>query len=1181
MKTTRPPYVLPLAAILIFIVSLSGYVGFRSGISNGLFGGDAVNISTHHPSSFAVNKTNVDLPAMAKAILSGRDNTSLDNPHAFVYSQLSSQGRAALERFVNDSQDTRAETEFLLDFDHSLLDREISWPAAFQAPPRVGEGGVQNQDMRNKNLQALAAVYPIILPLNRVTYAFNEQGIWEGLKMLKPFALLGFTLSEPTRYTPLTTTYVIGMESFLSGHAEQVIVGVVVTGILYALLALTVFLLAEIVIGSIPWAIASAFVTMAATSTIAASVTLFSLPYLFVPIVMGMAFYGYLKFKKSGSLAWLLLFSLCALIGPWFREFAAAIPFIVLACEIVLPSARRSWFILILCLIFIGHSVYPSFFTWLVGLNEGIVIGVFQQANTQAQMRASTPGNLGLLFVQFPPSFWILAALGILWWVWKRFSPTSATRFQLPFWDIGFSLPRSTALFWGIRIILSVAFFATVWGLIKALFVLGDSLPFPMIAWTLPWALGIGFFVVIGLFSLRFGVLLPTYFAVTFIPFLWLSLAEVHMTFAIPPMAIMLTAWVRELFQGLTGDGLKKTKFVAAVLLAMAVGDQFLNYSASLNVQKRLVEANRTVADWIVGHTTRNSIVISNFYNYTDVYYDSGNYFDPFETVENNPLGPDRTIHHNEQMRQLLAGNFKLRDIYFLQGDHDFFEWQRGYHSHKWVNNPPGTIRKLEEFPVKAYYYYLDPLKYFIPRNFVSFLGYMDWSTDYYFNNDTTPFRRVVDVTYRIFKQEDIDPNAMQKEPPPESVAVPFLVKSSVGRGKDFNLVQFKERFYAVPHTLGSVDWSSGTVDALEGVIVGISPEEVMEKLEHVKPIFTAIPVLIEQSVGPKENFNLVQFKDRFYAIPQALGSVDWKTAKVDTLEGVIAAATPEEVMAKLKEVKPAFAPAPVMMKESVGPAGDFNLVHFQDRFYAIPQALGAVDWKSGKVDALEGVIVAASPEEAIKKLNAAKPAFTLTPVLMKQSVGPKENFNLVQFKDRFYVIPQALGAVDWASGKVDALEGVIAAATSEEVMAKLNGSKPAFAPAPIMMNESVGPTGKFNLVHFQDRFYAVPQALGTVDWASGKVDTLEEVIVAATSEQVMEKLNAAKPLVALTPILMKQAVGPEENFNLVQFKGRFYAIPQKLGVVDWESGMVDTLEGVIVAATPEAVMEKLNAAKP
>ncbi|MDP1771319.1 MAG: hypothetical protein Q8L15_03480 [Methylobacter sp.] len=1043
MKTTHPHYILPLVSILIFIISLSGYVGFRAGISNGLFGGDAVNISTHHPSSFTVNKSNVDLPAMAKAILSGRDSASLNNPHAFVYSQLSSQGRAALERFVNDVQETRSETEFLLDFDHSLLDREISWPAAFHGLPLVGDGGVQNQDRRSKNLLALAAVYPIILPVNRVTYAFNERGVWEGLKTLKPFALAGFTLSEPTRYTPLTTVYVIGMQSFLSGHADQVIVGVVVTGILYALLALAVFLLAEIVIGSIPWAIASAFITMAATSTIAASVTLFSLPYLFVPITMGMAFYAYLKFKKSGSSVWLLLFSLCALIGPWFREFAAAIPFIVLACEIVLPSARRSWLVLILCLIFIGHSVYPSFFTWLVGLNKGIVIGVFQQANTQAQMRASTPGNLGLLFVQFPPSFWILATFGIVWWIWNRFSPTPGTRFQLPFWDIGVTLPLSIAHSLCIRITLSVAFLATVLGLIEALFVLGDSVPFPMIGWNWPWTLGIGFFVLIGLFSLRFGVLLPTYFAVTFIPFLWLSLAEVHMAFAIPPMAIMLTAWVRELFQGLTEARLRKTKLAAAVLLAMAVGDQFLNYSASFNVQKRLEEANRTIADWIVEHTKRNSIVISNFYNYTDLYYNSGNYFDPFESVENNPLGPARTIHHNEQMQQLLADNFKLRDIFFLQGDHDFFEWQRGYHSHKWVNNPPGSIRKLEEFPVKVYYYYLDPFKYFIPRNFVSFLGYMDWSTDYYFNNDTTPFRRVVDVTYRIFKLEDIDPNALQKESHPKFMSEPLLIKSSVGRAGDFNLVQFQGQFYAVPQALGAVDWKSGKVGTLEGVIVGATQEEVMEKLNQAKPIFTATPILIKQSVGPKENFNLVQFKDRFYAIPQALGAVDWTSGKVGDLEGVIVTATPEEAIEKLNVSKSVFALTPILMKQSVGPKENFNLVQFKDRFYAIPQALGAVDWESGKVDALEGVIAATTPEEVMVKLNEAKPAFAPNPIMMKESVGPKENFNLVQFKDRFYVVPQALGAVDWESGKVDTLEGVIVAATPEEVMEKLNAAKP------------------------------------------------------------------------------------------------------------------------------------------
>lgn len=752
MKTTRPHYILPLAAILVFVISFSGYVGFRTGISNSLFGGDTVNISIY-TNSFAVSKSNVDLPAMAKAILSGRDGTPQDNPHAFVYSQISSKGRSALDRFVNNFQDARSETEFLLDLDRSLIDREVSWPVAFHGHPLVKGRAVQNQDMRGKNLLALAAVYPIQLPVNQVAHAFKEQGFLGGMKVMGPFALAQFTLSQPTRYSPLTNIYVITMQSFLEGRPDQVIAGVVVTGILYAMMALMVFLLAEMIIGSIPWAIASTFITMAATSTIAASVTLFSLPYLFVPIVMVAAFYAYLQFKESRSPAWLLLFSLCALLGPWFREFAAATPFIVLVCEIVLPSARRSWLVLILCLVFIGHSVYPSFFTWLVGLNHGMVVGVFQQDNTQAQMRASSPGNLGLLFVQFPPSFWILATFAMLWWLWNRFGPAANTRFQLPFRDIVFSLHFSSRT----RVILSAVLLATVLGFIKALFVLGDSVPFFRIGWNLSWALGMFFFVLMGLFSLRFGILLPTYFAATFIPFFWLGLAEVHMAFTILPMAIMLIIWIRELFQGLTAADLRKTKAVAAVLLAVAVGDQFLNYPASLNVQKHLVEANQTVADWIVGHTPRNSVVVSDFYNFADMYYYSGNYFDPFESVENNPFGPVRTIHHNEQMQKLLADNFKLRDILFLQGEHNFFDWQRGYRSHKWVNNPPGTIRMMKEFQTKIYYYYLDPFKYFVPRNFVSFPGYMDWSNDYYFNNDKTPFRRVVDVTYRIFKLENIE----------------------------------------------------------------------------------------------------------------------------------------------------------------------------------------------------------------------------------------------------------------------------------------------------------------------------------------------------------------------------------------------------------------------------------------
>ena len=911
METTRSRHILPLAAILVFVISLAGYVGLRAGISSDLYGGDTVNISSY-TSSFAISRSSVDLQVMAKAILTGRHDHSPENPHAFVYGELSVRGRAALERFVNDGQDTRSETEFVLDLERSLINREVSWPVAFRGRPLVEEGRmVQHHDIRGKNLLALAAVYPLQLPVNHVVRAFKELGVWEGLKAMKPYAVSAFTLSSPTRYSPVTNTYVLVMQSFLEGRPDLVIVGVVVTGFLYATLALTVFLLAEIIIGSIPWAVASAFFTMAATSTIAASVTLFSLPYLFVPIVMGMAFYAYLQFKKSGSRAWLLLFSLSALLGPWFREFAAAIPFIVLACEIVLPSARRSWVVLTLCLVFVGHSVYPSFFTWMIGLNKGIVAGVFQQANTQAQVRDLSPGNLGMLFVQFPPSFWILTTFSVFWWFWHRFGPKANARFQLPFRDISFSLPAWAAPSWQTRIGFLAAYLATTVGLIIALLTAGDSTPFSAISWSWAWDLGLGFFVFIGLFFLRFGPLLPTYFVVTFTPFLWLSLAEVHMAFTIPPLAIMLTVWVKELFHGLAEAGLRKVKLVATMLLAIAIGDQIANFPASYKVQKSLVEANQAVADWVVGHTPRNSIVISNCYNYTDIYYLSGNYFDPFESVENNPLGPARTIHRNDQMRKLLADNFNLRDIYLLAGDHDFFEWQRGYHSHKWVNNPPGNIRMLEEFPTSVYYYYLDPFKYFIPRNLVSFLGYMDWSTDYYFNNDKTPFRRIVDVTYKIFRVEDVDPLALQDRSPqnfpqgPSFASSPVLLKESIGSNDKYNLVHFKDRFYAVPQALGAVDWWSGKVGAMKGVIVATTPEEAMMGLSEAKPEFTSSPILLKESIGPKGKYNLIHFEDRFYAVPQALGAVDWTSGKVGAMEGVIVGVTPEEAMTKVGGVKP------------------------------------------------------------------------------------------------------------------------------------------------------------------------------------------------------------------------------------------------------------------------------------
>ena len=119
----------------------------------------------------------------------------------------------------------------------------------------------------------------------------------------------------------------------------------------------------------------------------------------------------------------------------------------------------------------------------------------------------------------------------------------------------------------------------------------------------------------------------------------------------------------------------------------------------------------------------------------------------------------------------------------------------------------------------------------------------MDWSTDYYFNNDKSPFRRVVDVTYKIFRLEDVDPLALEDQSPqnfPQSPAFtssPILLKESIGSKDKYNLIHFEDRFYAVPQALGAVDWKSGKVGALKGVIVGTTPEEVMTKVSEVKPV--------------------------------------------------------------------------------------------------------------------------------------------------------------------------------------------------------------------------------------------------------------------------------------------------------------------------------------------------------
>jgi hypothetical protein len=245
-----------------------------------------------------------------------------------------------------------------------------------------------------------------------------------------------------------------------------------------------------------------------------------------------------------------------------------------------------------------------------------------------------------------------------------------------------------------------------------------------------------------------------------------IRVAEVHLTFLLPPLAIMLTLGIKELlgiFRENTAGRRKRALMTGAVLLfGIGLLDQALNLPASILIQRELVKKNQELGAWIKNNVPRHSIIIANFYYYADLFYYSGRHFEPYESVENNPF-PQKVIHTDAQMQNLLKRNQGLRGIYLIEAEHPYMPHQKNYHTHKWVKNPPGQLEQLAVFSLKKSYYYADPAKYFTPRYWISFPGYMDWFIDYWWENSKFPFRRVVSSDYVIYRLKEVNPEFMAK----------------------------------------------------------------------------------------------------------------------------------------------------------------------------------------------------------------------------------------------------------------------------------------------------------------------------------------------------------------------------------------------------------------------------------
>ncbi|MCE5327942.1 MAG: hypothetical protein LLG01_16160 [Planctomycetaceae bacterium] len=730
------------AALIVMACQGVFYVAWRSAIDADLFGGDLVNVSLGHWDSLALGRRHVrDMSQLAAKLLAGRDAPA-DTIPAVAYRRLARQGRELLEPLAASRGSQLQQDQFLLELNRSVCDAAIDWPdqalAALHLPPTPPADVPTAQ----YNAQVLAAAMPKTLVPS--TWRLS----WSDLQTQLPrVAAYYFTQTQPTRYSPLTNVFVHMVNLFCKDAPDRIAAAIWLMGGLYGLMMAMVFILAADALRSLLWAAAAMLLFQFTLSAITMSYLLFALPYLFVPMAMAASLGCYARYKSTGHWPWLIGFVAASIAGPWFREFPGAVPFVAALCEAVTFRKWRSAVILGLCLPLMVHSVYPSLLPHVLGFNPGKVYGVFEQANTVAQ--SSTAHLQWHMFIrmllQFPPVLWLLTIAAVGHWLWR------ASRRPAPAW-----IKSPGRRLWRLLPLIAAAALAVAVGLC-AFYIRRQG----------EWTVGVARTVTIlglvfMLLSLRFGVLLPAYMILVFPVFLKVTLAEVHLAFVLFPLAIIVVLWLRDLFVELARRPLTPLRraALAGALLVLAVAgvDHALNLRAAVTTQRELSRANREMGAWIAGNLDRHPIIVCNFYNMTDVYHHAGYRFDPFESKANCPMGPGKVVDDCDKLRRMVQAWLGHRRVYFLAAEQDFRPTHVRWDSHQFVRNPPGRLIPLADFHARNRYVYADPLRYFLPRELVSFPGYMDWSDDYYCNNLPRPFQRIVYADYTIYRLEELWP---------------------------------------------------------------------------------------------------------------------------------------------------------------------------------------------------------------------------------------------------------------------------------------------------------------------------------------------------------------------------------------------------------------------------------------
>ncbi len=536
-----------------------------------------------------------------------------------------------------------------------------------------------------------------------------------------------------------------------------------------------------------------------------------------VPLFICLGLWLYHKTADAARHRWLWgsALALTLITGPWVREYIGIVAALIVFLE--LQQHRRVTLILVLAVLGFLHALFPTALLHPF-LPQLPLVPVFKLGSLAAQLSTAADSEWSIwnslaqakwdaakvFLVLLPPSFFLISTLILLFSLKRDRQSLTVTGV----FAVAVLAASGKPWFWFLLIIAFCGL--TLWQALRNRSnTKADKAQFGNV------------------------VFLNVWFLASFLPFLKVFSAHVHLAYPLMPALILIVAateyfWL-DLLNRSTRAIWQKAILIPIVLVCFV--DQTLNAYGSYVTVKSLYGGVRYMADWMRTHTPQGTIVVANALHAEDIRFYSQNHVLPYWSVGVG-VPPERTLEKPEELERFMRKHFVSQRILMLNMDQAFSPVKGGFHAHKYITRNTVKVAPQGDIYTSAgWFAFADPLRNFVPRSMALFLGPPDLENDIYYGRDRSHrwFLNEVSVTYQVYTVLDPAVSKAAYYLPDSTFLYPQLLESY----RDYQLCGYRDKLLAVPD---DVPLTENRLDPTTDnrIIVGASVNELKSKIDRL-----------------------------------------------------------------------------------------------------------------------------------------------------------------------------------------------------------------------------------------------------------------------------------------------------------------------------------------------------------